>query len=50
MTGNLRYIKGYREVDHGNSVSEGLSDETDGLLDAYSRAVVSVMEKLSSSY
>jgi S1-C subfamily serine protease len=49
MTGNLRYIKGSSEVDRGNSVSEGLSDETDGLLDAYSHAVVSVVEKLSPS-
>jgi S1-C subfamily serine protease len=49
MTGNLRYIKGYREADNGNSVSEGLPDETDSLLDAYSRAVVSVVEKLSPS-
>lgn len=49
MKGNLRYIKAQREVDHDNSVGEGLSGETDGLFDAYSRAVVSVVEKLSPS-
>ena len=49
MNGNLKYIKGYGEIDYGNSAAEGLFDETDHLLDAYSQAVVSVVEKLSPS-
>jgi S1-C subfamily serine protease len=49
MNGNLKYIKGYGEIDYGNSAGEGLFDETDHLLDAYSQAVVSVVEKLSPS-
>jgi S1-C subfamily serine protease len=49
MTRNLRYIKGYGEADHFNSADESPYDETDHALDAYSRAVVSVVEKLSPS-
>jgi S1-C subfamily serine protease len=49
MNGNLKYIEGYGEIDYGNSAAEGLFDETDHLLDAYSQAVVSVVEKLSPS-
>jgi S1-C subfamily serine protease len=49
MRGNLRYIRGHSEGEHDNSVGAGLSGEADGLLDAYSRAVVSVVEKLSPS-
>lgn len=49
MNGNLKYIKGYGEMDYGNSAGEALFDETNHLLDAYSQAVVSVVEKLSPS-
>ncbi len=48
MTGNLRYIKGYGDLDD-DPLRESGSDQTDGLLDAYSQAVVSVVEKLSPS-
>jgi S1-C subfamily serine protease len=49
MTGNLRYIKGYGEAGHVNSADESPYEETDHALDAYSRAVVSVVEKLTPS-
>lgn len=49
MKSNLIYIRGQGERARDNSVGEGLSGETDGLLDAYSRAVISVVEKLSPS-
>ena len=49
MKGNLRYIKGYVEEADLNSADGSAYDETDHALDAYSRAVVSVVEKLSPS-
>jgi hypothetical protein len=49
LTGNLKYLKGYGEMDYGNSAGENPYDETDHVLDAYSRAVISVVEKLTPS-